>query len=210
MIWSYPCTYISHLQEQEKGVLIMADISQITVPVDVSGEIQNVTFDIKDAGARELISALGNALKWVGVTTTELTDGSTTSTITIDGKSHTAEVGDMAQYNGEEFVWNGSAWQSIGKNNFGAFAFVNSVSYTPEGTVGAPTISVTGDTTGTVNSITDVGTLPTFSVSNEVLTITAGTLPTKGSDTTVVTATGTISASAPTFTGTAATIAPSS
>jgi hypothetical protein len=187
-----------------------AQISQITVPVDVSGVLTPTTFDIKDAGARELISALGNAVKWVGVTTTALEDGSTTSTITIGGESHSAEVGDMAQYNGEEFVWNGSAWQSIGKNNFGDFAFVDSVSYTPEGSVSAPTISVTGDSTGTVNSITDVGTLPTFSVSGEVLTFTAGTLPTKGSDTTVVTATGTISASAPTFTGTAATIAPSS
>ena len=85
-------------------------------------------------------------------------------------------------------------------------------SYTPAGSV-TVTPSVTAPTT-TVNSITAVGTLPsctmpTYSVDDEILTITAGsfsagTLPTKGADTTVVksvsvTATGS-------FSGTAATI----
>lgn len=83
--------------------------------------------------------------------------------------------------------------------------------YTPQGTISAPTISVaTAGTTTTVNSITDVGTLPTmptYSVSSEVLTITAGsagTLPTKGANTTVKTGDATYEASAPTFTGTGA------
>ena len=183
----------------------MADISKIKIPV--SGEL--VEYDIKDAYARQLISDLGDAVYWIGVTTTELVDDVTTSAvITVGGESVTARVGGMAQYNGEEFVYNGTKWQSIGKNNFGDLAFKNSASgsYTPAGTVGAPTITVTGDSTGTVNSITDVGTLPSLTVANEVLTFSPGTLPTKGSDTTVVTATGTITASAPTFTGTADTI----
>ena len=83
----------------------------------------------------------------------------------------------------------------------GSFTPEGSISmseYTPEGSV-----SVTPNTT-TVNSITAVGTLPTFgsSVSNGVLTFSfsQGTLPTKGTDTTVVT--GIQSAS---FSGTAAT-----
>ena len=179
-----------------------ATISQITVPVDVSGTLTNVTFDIKDAWAREFISDLGDALYWIGVTTTELTDGSTTNPITVGGDSVTARVGGMAQYSGEEFVWNGSAWQSIGKNNFGALAFKDSASttYQPAGTVA---ITKGSDTTTTVNSITAVGTLPTFSVSGETLTYTPGTLPTKGSDTSVVTASGTDTAA---FTGTSTTI----
>jgi hypothetical protein len=57
-----------------------------------------------------------------------------------------------------------------------------------------------------VNSITAVGTLPslTTTVTNEVLTIgwSAGTLPTKGSDTTVKTGDASYTASAPAFTGT--------
>ena len=113
----------------------------------------------------------------------------------------------MAQYDGEEFVWNGSAWQSIGKNNFGDMAFVDQgeASYTPAGTVSQPTVSTT-ITSATINSITDVGTLPTMSVSGEVLTLDPGTLPTKGADQSVVGSISEITVSQPTFTGTAATI----
>lgn len=80
--------------------------------------------------------------------------------------------------------------------------------YTPAGSVEAPTISVeTAGETTTVNSITAVGTLPelTTTVANEVLTIgwSAGTLPTKGSDTTVKVSDASYQASAPAFTGTA-------
>ena len=211
-------------------------ISKITVPVTVEGTVQNVTFEIKDAEARELISSLGDACYWIGVTTTALTDGDTTNPITVGGESVTAKVGGMAQYSSEEFVFNGTAWQSIGKNNFGDLAFKSSASgdYTPAGTVSQPTftgtqgnVSVSGTPTGTistgvgeanytpggsvsnveldtttVNSITDVGTLPTFSVSGETLTFTPGTLPTKGENTTVATGVST----QPTFTGTGATL----
>jgi len=80
-------------------------------------------------------------------------------------------------------------------SDFGA-----SASYTPAGSV---SVTQGTDTTTTVNSITDVGTLPSFSYANETLTFNEGTLPTKGSDTTVVTASGSRTAS---FSGTAATI----
>lgn len=182
----------------------MADnalISQIVIPVNGV----NTTFDIKDAYARQKISELGDAVYWIGVTTTELVDDVTTSaTITVGGESVTANIGGMAQYNGEEFIYNGTKWQSIGKNNFGSLAFKNSAtgSFTPQGTVSQPSVSISGDSTGTVNSITDVGTLPSMTVSGEVLTFAPGTLPTKGADQTVVTATGTITVSQPTFSGT--------
>lgn len=75
--------------------------------------------------------------------------------------------------------------------------------YTPAGSVAAPTISVaTAGATTTVNSITAIGTLPTYTVSGEVLTLTQGTLPTKGANTTVKTGDAAYSASAPAFTGT--------
>lgn len=77
------------------------------------------------------------------------------------------------------------------------------VTYTPDGTVAAPTISVKkAGTTTTVNSITAVGTLPTYTVSGEVLTLTQGTLPTKGSNQTVKTGDAAYQATAPEFTGT--------
>lgn len=89
--------------------------------------------------------------------------------------------------------------------------------YTPEGSVSTPTITVTPSTT-TVNSITAVGTLPscTFptlatSVTDETLTLSwtdgsfdAGTLPTKGSNTTVATGIQSATSTQPTFTGTGA------
>lgn len=176
----------------------MADVSQLTV--NISGV--STTVNIKDAEARRLIEALGDAMTWLGVTTTALTDGATTNPVTINSESVTAVKGNVVQYDGEEFAWNGSAWQSLGKNNFGALAFKSSASgsYTPTGNI---TVTHGSDTTATVNSITAVGTLPSFSLSGETLVFNAGTLPTKGSDQTVVTASGVDTAS---FSGNAATI----
>lgn len=180
------------------------DITQITVPVEVEGVVINVTFNIKDATARQMISDLGNALYWVGVTTTELTNGATTNPITVNEESVTVKVGAIAQYNGEEFAWNGTAWQSMGRQDFGNLAFKNSVeaTYTPQGTVN---ITKGEDTTDSVPNVTSVGTLPTFTYdsANEALTFSAGTLPTLGTAKTVVTASGAVSGA---FVGTEATI----
>ena len=53
-------------------------------------------------------------LKWLGVTTTELEDGDITNPITINGKSVTAEAGDVVTNGDAEFVFNGSVWQEFG------------------------------------------------------------------------------------------------
>lgn len=53
-------------------------------------------------------------IKYKGVTTTPLTDGSTTNPVEIDGEEVTAETGDFVAYNGAEFIWNGTAWQELG------------------------------------------------------------------------------------------------
>lgn len=100
--------------------------------------------------------------------------------------------------------------ESIGSASFSGTATTFTPKVTATGNVSAPTItkSSAGSTT-TVNSITAVGTLPSWTgtVANENLTIawSAGTLPTKGSDTTVKTGDASYTASAPTFTGTKAT-----
>ena len=173
-------------------------MSTYTVPVDINGTIQNVTYEIEDEYARQRIAELGSAVYWMGVTTTALSDGSTTNPITINGEAVTAETGGMAQYDAVEYVWNGSAWQEMGHGNFGALAFKNSASgsFTPQGSV---SVTKGSDTTTTVNSITAVGTLPYYTHSGKALIYNAGTLPTKGADTTVVTASGSVSA---TFSGT--------
>lgn len=183
-------------------------ISVITIPVDVEGTITNVSYDIKDAYARERLSQLSSAFYWIGVTTTELYDGDTThTTITVNSETVTPNVGGVAQYTNAsghaiEYVWNGTAWQELGEGNLGALAFKSSASgsYTPAGSV---TVTDGADTTTTVNSITAVGTLPSMTVSGETLTFSPGTLPTKGDDTTVVTASGARTAS---FSGAPATV----
>jgi hypothetical protein len=265
----------------------MPDISKITLP---SGS----TYDIKDATAREQISSIQTsitgAMSYVGVTTTALADGDSTSTISINDNNHTAVSGDVAIYGDKEFVFNGSVWNEFGDmGSLKALAFKDTASatytpsgsvsqptftgssltstgsyqpegsvtisssgtgtanytpagtvsqptfagssltstgsykpegsitistdssgtanYTPAGSVSTPTITVTPSTT-TVNSITAVGTLPAWSatVSSENLTFSwdTGTLPTKGSDTTVATGISSATATQPTFTGTGA------
>lgn len=173
----------------------MPEISRITMPT-------GTTYEIKDSAAR---SAKG----WIGITTTELTDGSTTNPVTINGESVTATAGDITAYNNKEFIWNGSAWQEFGTDldDLGELAWEDTASgtFTPQGTVSKPNVDVT-PTTDTIQPVTDVGTMPTFTVSGETLVIGAGTAPTLGTAKTFMTgATAELDAT-PTFTGTAGTV----
>lgn len=172
----------------------MANVSKITVPILVDDQIVMTDFEIKDNVAREAIEGLANAMYWGGVTTTEITDGSEIGEIVVNGNTITPKVGCLVQYNGEEFAWDGTAWQSLGKNNFGALAFKNTAtaSYTPNGSV---TVNQGSDTTVSVTSITSVGSLPSYTVSGETLILTAGSLPTMGDSVNVVSQSGTRTAS---------------
>lgn len=180
----------------------MADISKLALPVEVGGQIQTVEYDIKDAVARARIAELGKALYWVGVTTTALTDGATTNPITVGGESVTVQAGGVAQYNSEEFAFDGSAWQKLGEGNLGTLAYKNSAegAYTPAGSV---VITKGNDTTANVTPFGTAGSLPAWTVSNETATFSAGTLPTAGTSVAVVTESGTDTAA---FSGTEATI----
>lgn len=120
----------------------MAEISKITLP-------SGTTYDFKDATARSQIAALTNYTAFAGVTTTELTDGSTTSTIVVGGNNVTAQTGMITTYGGKEFIWNGSAWQEFGDlSALGNLAYADtaSASYTPAG-------SISGSFTGSSSSV---------------------------------------------------------
>lgn len=221
------------------------DMFTLTIPVKVGESYVDTTFNIKDKKAREMIEELGRVLYWLGVTSTAISDGSTTNPVVIpnyyepvtpvgsenpssegwyeydeehdnyiltedtevvSGKQYytnviTADVGAMVQYNGLEFIWNGMAWQAAGPNNLGLLAFKNSAqgTYTPAGSVA---ITKGNDTTANVNSVTNVGLLPSFTYADKALIFNAGTLPSTDS-VSVVTASGTDTAA---FTGTEATI----
>ena len=186
-------------------------LSQITLP-------SGTTYDIKDAQARSDIEylwrAISGGLTFLGETTTPLTDGATTNPIIINDESVTATAGAIVVYELKEFLFDGTKWVEMGDLSIlGALAYKNNASgsFTPSGSVSAPTISVNqaGSTT-TVNSITDVGNLPAFgaTVANEVLTLSwnAGALPTKGENTTVKTGDASYTASQPSFTGSTGTV----
>lgn len=262
----------------------MPEIAKITLP-------SGTTYYFKDETAR---AAIAGGTSFLGVTTTALTDGATTAQIVIDGQTVSAINGGIAIYNNKEFIYasSDSKWHEIGDTtDLGDLAYKDTAtgSYTPEGTVSAPTFTgsssdvtitaadntsgnyqpkgtvskptftgeemtatgsftpsgsvtvttnattnktatvapassgtatytpggdvsaptinvATAGSTATVNSITDVGSLPalTFSVADENLTISwsAGTLPTKGENQTVKTGDAAYTASKPTFTGT--------
>ena len=165
------------------------------------------------------VAKLSNATHWLGVTTTSLTDGSTTNPITINGDSVTAVSGDIVQdSNGNEYIFNGTAWQALGSSvgTLKAFAYADTgdVTITPAGTNSSSSVSGTcsvtpsGSVSGTavtlsttsVGSVTNAGAMPTYTVSNGVLTISAGTVPTVSS---VTVADGVDTVTDPTFTGSA-------
>lgn len=135
----------------------MADISQITLP-------SGTTYNLKDAQAREDIESIRGAVSggvsFLGITTTELTDGSTTSTITIGGTSVSAINGALVIYGNDEFVWSESdtSWHRLGPSGtFRALAYKDSASatYTPAGSVSQPTFTGSSSTvtiTSTANS----------------------------------------------------------
>lgn len=187
------------------------------------------------SAAEAAILALSNATHWLGITTSALSDGSTTNPIEIGGESVTAVSGDIVQdINANEFIFNGTTWQEFGGSigTLKAFAFVDTgdvlitptgtnaasavtgtCSITPSGTIGVgsgtanyiPQGSVSGTsvtlTSSNVGSVTNVGTMPTYTVADEVLTITEGAVPTVSS---VAVATGIDTVTDPSFVGTGA------
>ena len=58
--------------------------------------------------------AVASALKFQGITTTAISDGSTTNPVTINNQPYTAKKGDVVLYDGKEYLWTGSAWEQLG------------------------------------------------------------------------------------------------
>lgn len=128
-------------------------ICTITMP---SGNV----YDIVDQGARDLIKELLNFTEYLGVTTSEIDDGSTTNPITIGGESVTAVAGDVVTRSSDskEFIYSSTGiWQNFGSlSGLGALAFKDSASatYTPAGSVSS---SFTGSSTESTGKFTPSG-----------------------------------------------------
>ena len=133
----------------------MAEISKITLP-------SGAAYDIKDAQARQDIADIRNAMaggvNLLGLTTTELTDGATVATITINSADHVAVKGDLAVYAAKEFIFDGTKWLEFGDlGAFKALAYKDqaTANYTPAGSVSQPTFS--GDETTSTGKFTPAG-----------------------------------------------------
>lgn len=127
-------------------------IDRVTLP---SGS----TYYLKDKEARELIAELSNATHFLGVTTTEITDGATTNPITVGGQSVTAKNGDIVIYDQTEFIFTESttpaSWAEFGStviDELGDFAFVDTgtVTIKPKGMNSSSSVSFSGRTTDVV------------------------------------------------------------
>lgn len=118
-------------------------ISSVTLP---SGSV----YDLKDQGARDLIAELQENAKFIGVTSTELSDGATTNPIIVEGESVTAKSGDwtISDDTKKEFIFNGTTWQEFGDmSDLGSLAYKDEAS----GIVGVPTSATFTGTNGSVS-----------------------------------------------------------
>ena len=120
----------------------MPYISKITLPSGTS-------YDIKDAYAREVIETLagGDAVVFIGVSSTALTDGGTEKP-TINNEQVNPSSGQLFFYGTSEFIWGkDSKWHELGDlSSLGSLAYKNSASatYTPAGSISKPTFTGSG------------------------------------------------------------------
>lgn len=117
-------------------------------------------YELADQYARDLIKELMNFHEWLGITTSDITDGSTINPVIINGESVTAVAGDVVSRSDDhtDYVLSQTGvWQSFGTlSGLGSLAFKNSASgdYTPAGTVSG---SFTGNSLSSTGKFTPSG-----------------------------------------------------
>ena len=150
----------------------MADISKITLP-------SGTTYNLKDAWARERITDLSGYTKYLGVTTTAISDGSSTNPVVINGEEVTAIKGDIVNYGSGEFIFNGTVWQEFGDlSALGDLAYKDNATgtFTPNGSITAA--SFTGSSTTMTGTFTPAGTISGTTFTGASMTSTGTFTPT--------------------------------
>lgn len=133
-------------------------IDKITLPTGTE-------YTIVDADARTAIDNMASYTSFLGVTTTNITDGTTAASVVIGGQTITATVGNIvikqndsttAGRIAQEYIYAGSdkGWQLFGDisaNNLGNLAYKSSATtkYTPAGTINTTTSTLTSKGTFT-------------------------------------------------------------
>lgn len=167
-------------------------ISQVKLPTDTT------IYYLKDGEAQEsisylqkLIQELGDFNKYVGITTTALTDGATTNPIQINGESYTAIAGDVASYNdttsslytAKDFIFNGTIWQEFANpTKMGKMAYYDqgTATFTPSvskaGTIAVSSTSLTATAipatfqTTAITGATSIKTVNAITTRSDVVT----------------------------------------
>ena len=99
----------------EDGDLVLS-IKDGIIPNVVANPTGNATTPLTKLEVGSTIYSIpdGTIFKYIGTTTTQLTDGATTNPITINSESITAVAGDVAFYDNREFVFDGTNWEELG------------------------------------------------------------------------------------------------
>ena len=137
-------------------------------------------------------AGLTGAMHYVGRTTTTMSDGLTTATVTINGTSYTPNPGDVVlSGDHQEYIWtetnsttHAGYWELLGDE--GSYALktstedvIKTATFTPD----VPGALTTKNTS--IPNVTSAGTAATFSVASGVLSITTGAAPTLGTAITI-------------------------
>lgn len=89
---------------------------------------------------------LGNAVRFIGITETDVTDGNKANSIKIDGENVIAKLGDVVLKGNYEYIWTGKAWERLGPD--GTYVPLNSKDYIKGLRIGGTEITYTrGDNT---------------------------------------------------------------
>ena len=81
--------------------------------ISIAGESVSLGGNLTAATLRQNLG-LSSALRFLGTTTTTMSDGRTTAAIAINNTSITPTTGDVVIYGDGEYVWTGSAWEHLG------------------------------------------------------------------------------------------------
>lgn len=140
-----------------------------TIP-DAIKNPNTLTFGSKtyDGSSAQTITAadlgLDSALKFHGTSSTPITDGSTTQTVTLsNGSSHKAENGCVLFYGNKEFVWNGSSWEELG--NEGDYKVKQTAVSSPTSSDGSTTAfidTISQNTNGVITFTKKTVAFPTY------------------------------------------------
>lgn len=140
----------------------MAETKQYISQVQIGNDV----YYVKDAELRDALRGLTGAMRWLGITTTEIdeTDHSAPDSIVIGTSTITKAnlvAGDVVGYLDSEFIWNGTSWQEFGSTgSLQALAFKSEATgtYTPQGTNSTSNVTLNGGGSGKLvtTSITGV------------------------------------------------------